>query len=296
MKLVKHWMNLPNRALTKGDVGIEIEVEGRNLPHLTKYWRNEKDGSLRGEENAEYVLKVPSTLQEAKVALDYLDHTYTEIGSEVDETVRAGVHVHVNCQDLTAIQLFNFITLYIVFEEMLVRWCGPHREGNLFCLRSGDAEYQISVLRRGAKSKGFRLFDTDNLRYGSMNVRALSQYGSLEFRAMRGTRDLSLVHQWAEMLVSLREVACQYDSPQQVIEYFSGIDIDTFIVGHLGKHGAVFSLYEDREKLLRAGMRRAQDIAFCTDWHKTYDEPPVRIIGGLEFKADEDPDEPEGDI
>lgn len=32
---------------TKGDVGIEIEVEGRNLPRAADGWRMEHDDSLR---------------------------------------------------------------------------------------------------------------------------------------------------------------------------------------------------------------------------------------------------------
>ena len=41
---------LPIRKKCAGDVGVEIEVEGVNLPYPGKYWRREADGSLRGPE------------------------------------------------------------------------------------------------------------------------------------------------------------------------------------------------------------------------------------------------------
>ena len=50
-----------NKRPTKGLVGIEIEVEGSKLPKETEFgpWTYHQDGSLRGEDNAEYVLSSP---------------------------------------------------------------------------------------------------------------------------------------------------------------------------------------------------------------------------------------------
>ena len=69
MKTVMEWFRLSRGKRTDGDVGIEIEVEGRRLPITEKYWRMEKDGSLRGPENMEYVLDRPMSLKDAKKAL-----------------------------------------------------------------------------------------------------------------------------------------------------------------------------------------------------------------------------------
>lgn len=281
-----------------GDVGIEIEVEGSNLPSLNargSYWRREADGSLRGEESAEYVLRKPLTLEEARKALDYLDAAYTKNGAVVDDTVRAGVHVHVNCQTLTMTQLYNFMTIFYILEDVLVRFCGEFREGNLFCLRARDAESQVHTIRSAAKSKKFReLFHHDNNRYAAMNIKALGDYGSLEFRTMRGTRDLDLIYTWAEILVTLRNVAMEFTSPCEVIEQFSIQGPLEFLKAMTDTNfDAVF--YKGCEKDLLDGMRMAQDIAYATDW--TVWNRPARKIGQLEF----DPslttiDEPEYDF
>ena len=52
MNTVMNSMNVRRNYLTKGEVGIEIEVEGADLPILVRGgpWRCEYDGSLKGRE------------------------------------------------------------------------------------------------------------------------------------------------------------------------------------------------------------------------------------------------------
>lgn len=265
MKTVAQWFGIDARYLTKGDVGIEIEVEGRNLPNPEKYWRREADGSLRGE-SAEYVLNKPMTLDQAAIALKSLTLDYKKAGTKADDSVRAGVHVHVNVQSLNIVELYNFMTLYLILEEILVKYCGPTRVGNLFCLRSCDADYLIDQLKNVARTRRFRNLVDDNLRYASMNVKALGNYGSLEFRAMRSTSDFDLIHEWASLLVHLREVAKTYPDPKDIINGFSEGEAFGFLERTLGKYANIFKDYEDIGPSLVRGMRIAQDVAFCTNW------------------------------
>jgi hypothetical protein len=275
VKTVADWFLIPKGFMTKGDVGIEIEVEGKNLPQVDKYWKMEKDGSLRGEENMEYVLAKPSSMKEADIALKYLNVMYKKFGSVVDDTVRAGVHVHVNVQHLNIVELYNFITIYIILEDVLTKFCGPHREGNLFCLRTGDAEFLLYALQEAAKTRRFRNLVSDDLRYASMNVKALGTYGSLEFRAMRGTRDLDLIYKWAEILHGLREVAKTFTDPTDVVNSFSGGDVQLFMNRCLKDNAGLFLEYPNWKSSVLAGVRRAQDVAFCTNWQKFYEQEVV---------------------
>lgn len=283
------------KKLVSGDLGVEIEVEGNNLPILERFWNNDVDGSLQGPESREYVLKRPMTLDEVRTALDYLDKQYKVNESVVMDTVRAGVHVHVNCQQLTMTQLYNFMTVYLILENVLVAWCGDSRCGNVFCLRASDAEWIITSIRAAAAGRKFKpIFHTDNLRYASMNLKALGDYGSLEFRAMRGTRDLDLIYTWAETLLGLREFAKTFDNPSEIIREFSVKSPTAFMRNALGNNYEVFSRI-GQEKMLWEGMRNAQDIAFCADWSKF--DPKMRKIGELEFPEDaRDIDEPEEDF
>ena len=53
-------INLMGVRRQQGEVGIEVEVEGRHLDfHGNENWRTDGDGSLRGN-SCEYVLKAPA--------------------------------------------------------------------------------------------------------------------------------------------------------------------------------------------------------------------------------------------
>jgi hypothetical protein len=65
---IAYLLGLKEKAFQKGEVGIEIEVEGKNLPGVSHEpppspWVYKADHSLRGEENGEYVLKKGYRLQ-----------------------------------------------------------------------------------------------------------------------------------------------------------------------------------------------------------------------------------------
>lgn len=282
--LVKDVMHTLQRKLTKNDIGLEIEVEGVRLPLLEKYWRTDRDGSLRGDESAEYVLDRPSTLEGVEHALKYLDERYKAYNSVVDDTVRAGVHVHINCQHLTTRELYNFFVLYLVLENVLIKYCGEYREGNLFCLRCQDAEFLLYTLVQAAKDKAFLMhFHSDDLRYASMNVKALGDYGSLEFRAMRSTRDLGAIMTWVKILYNLREVAKQFNNPVEIIEQVSMMGGKDFLERCLGEFAGFFNAIEGVTDLLYEGVQLAQCLAYCVNW-ANWDA--ALIIGGVEFPND----------
>jgi len=284
---------------TSGDVGIEIEVEGRNLPHTDEYWSVTHDGSLRGDEPdsaLEYVLRRPMSLSKSFEALDYLGHQLTQKNVSVIDSGRCGVHVHVNVQKLTMVELYNFITLYLVLEPLLIKFCGDSREGNLFCLRAEDAEYLLHILALAAEEQVFREhFATDNLRYAAMNLKATAQYGSLEFRAMRGTTDMQLIKDWASILVGLREAAKNYHDPREIVMDMSAGGGEAFLRNNLGEYAELFLQYNDWEHSLLHGARLAQDVAYSGDWEEMT-RVPKRKIGGIEVDGNWDEDWPPMDV
>ena len=70
---------IPGLKPAKGDIGVEIEVEGSSLPPGTMTWRRERDASLRGEESGEYVLNRPVPYEELTEAFNELKKSFVEL-------------------------------------------------------------------------------------------------------------------------------------------------------------------------------------------------------------------------
>lgn len=266
MKISK-LLRLRDEVLTDGDVGVEIEVEGEGLPHvLEKYWNVEYDGSLRGE-SEEYVLRNPSTLEEVQDALGYLRGEFDERGSEIYKSVRCGVHVHINVQDLTLRELYNFITMYALFEDVLLEYCGKTRRGNLFCLPLATSDLLVEALVNVLEHGQLSTLHDDNYRYCAMNVKSLHSYGSLEFRAMEGG-DLDKVYNWASVLLNLRDMARRYKSPLAIVEKFNELGSLRFFNRTMLSHKRLFTGIKYKKRKLQNGLSAAMPIAYGWEWCK----------------------------
>lgn len=251
-----------------GEVGLEIEMESDNVRYpdiddgkLIKVWKAMEDPSLRGMA-LEYVLLNPSPRDEVANHLRMLEEFFCRWKIVLRDTDRCGVHVHINCQQLTFKQTINFITLYLIFEDLLVKWCGEDREGNLFCLRAKDAEYIITFLQKLVLRDGFFRIDEQQLRYSSINIAALAKYGSIEFRAMATPNDLSLINTWVEMLLAVKDASLNYNETYEMVEGLSASNsTEAFIRMVFNKHADQL-LCKQQDKLLMEGVRRVQDLAY----------------------------------
>lgn len=214
MKLYKQL----RKRLVNGLVGVEIEVEGEGLLHEnTVEWRADKDGSLRGE-NAEYILQKPLSPPAVFKALDNLRDALVKLNSKITWSFRTSVHIHLNMLRLTDAQIKNVIYTYLLLENILIEYCGEDRIGNRFCLRVADAEGFIDALHRYFTTN--RLPERDRYRYAAINLDALSKFGSLEFRSMRGTLDKETLETWIGSLVRLRSFAMKMESPEQIFQTY----------------------------------------------------------------------------
>ena len=198
--------------------GVEIEVEGTNLPNNVKGWAVVPEGSLRpvnGEQGKEYIFNRPYTLIESHKAIDsFVERMGT--GNPIFST-RTSVHVHTDVRNLSIVHWFNLITLWGVFEDCLLDYCGEDRKGNLFCLSLRDAEGLIPTLRNVINEKSLR-YAENNVRYSAINIAATRKFGSLEFRCMRGTADPDILHNWVNIIHTLRIMAERFNSPEEILE------------------------------------------------------------------------------
>lgn len=257
--------------------GIEVELEGRkintNKESITKYWGVHADGSLRvfkpGAEACEYVFKKPLDMLETQRAIAVLFEYLTKNpGTEVFDSYRTSIHVHVNCLNDTIRTIVNFLTLSIIFDELFVSQNGETRTGNNFCLRSRDAEGQITDLINSVR-KGGTLYNLSvNDRYSSVNFSSLLKFGTVEFRSLECTTDYDRVIHWIKTLQALKTASRQYEDPREIISKFSRRGPMGFMISHLGSQYEKYASVPGSHQLLHNGMRLAQDFAFCSDWRQ----------------------------
>lgn len=276
---------LEKREPVQGDFGIEIETEGKNLPSVnTQGWRSEKDGSLRGE-SYEYVLDKPLPRDEIRKALDYLAKRTAK--AELDFSFRTSVHVHMNVTDCEHEHILNIIYTYLLIEEPLLNYCGRTRKGNRFCLRLQDADGLVDTIRFLFQSnlKGFFNIRHDSIRYASINLEAITKYGSLEFRAMRGTMDVDVIDTWVEALSRIKAFAKQYKTPLEIATLYrtnSSREFCTLVLGDLFKEFDYLRIERDMARSFSLSL----DLPYSYKPAKEAKLVPREVLRNLEVNFD----------
>lgn len=211
-----------------GEIGLELEVEGRGLPLNidNTTWRVEHDGSLRYG-GVEYIYHNPLKLEKVKESLEKWNEVVSDNRAVVYETDRTSVHTHMNVQDYSIKDVVTACVSYYILENVLMKYAGPSRETNLFCLPLKQSKNQISALK--LLSEG-ALPPTNRFKYSAMNLTALAKYGSLEQRAMRGYYDPDFLDEWVTNLYNIIKKAPKYfNSPTEAFDFFYGRDFKDYL-------------------------------------------------------------------
>lgn len=260
MKKLLELLAIPKQS---GDFGVEIEVEGRNLPNIDDmYWKSVADHSLRG--GMEYVFKKPVALKAVPALIKRLNDQFKAVGADPEFTFRTSVHVHMNAQSLTYEQLLNTIYIYLLLEEPLMNFCGEERKANRFCLRIRDAEQAMDVftnLFRGADELTLKKIPNNKMRYAAINIEALIKYGSLEFRAMQGNMDGERITKWCTALDKIKKFACKYNNPSEIYNFYIENEAQNFINAVLEELSPEF-MDRDAIKGIQQGFSLSLELPF----------------------------------
>lgn len=282
-------------SVPRGEIGLEIEVEGRNLPGvmnvrgeipaaLDKTWTLHADNSLRnfadGDQSIEYVLAKPLGRGDFVAAMAQFEDKWRLAEATSYNSYRTSVHVHLNVADWSWRTVWSFLTTYFILEEALVSFADggtKARIGNKFCLRASDSDAIITTLT-GIGRREFRgvSFNDRDLKYGAVNIAALIRYGSLEFRSLRGTVDPELIKTWTNILLAVKDYSAKYDNPIEIITEFSELSPMVWAEKVLGRDflRLLQQTQPNIEQTLVFGVRTAQEVAYSCDW-KPYVKPEV---------------------
>lgn len=271
---IHQYLKLPGK-LIKADVGIEVEVEMKKYNvylhdldsdddrRLNEWWTFKPDYSLK-KNGVEFVSR-PLYSDEVTTALQTLDdsiqlettYSYEEL---FYNSVRASTHIHINMQEYTMLDFFKLLAVYYPLENLLLKYCGDSREGNLFCLRFCDVDNIQSALINYIKSGSLGNLFTDALRYSAFNFQSLFKFGTVEFRTLRTPQDLSTIAEWVDILLAFRSKATSITSFTDIPYKISGMGAEYWAREMLGNDFVDKYKYPNMDRDIIKNMRQMQII------------------------------------
>lgn len=207
------------RNIVGAVVGLELEVEGENLPSQAHFksdsaWQIKRDGSLRN--GLEYVFQSPRGAIATKEALEEIQETMGRTGFVADYSFRTSTHVHVNVSNLDVEVVKVMVAMFHLFEDEYINYCARGRHANRFCLGMKDADGVVDNLRT--------FFDRNDVpsedrgKYSALNLCTLQRFGTIEFRILEGTNDWDRIYTWVRALLALRKAAKNIETRQALFK------------------------------------------------------------------------------
>jgi len=195
----------------KKKFGIEIELEGENLPDILPEdtaWYAKQDGSLR--RGMEYVTKPTNTPRDDVNALSVM---LTERKAIIKNTYRCSTHIHRNFVSKTWKDVIATVIAWNVAEPMFLRLMPPGRDGSIFCMSAYDTGDLPLMFTRfceemQAKFNHYGFQTVCRQKYASLNLTRLNDLGTMEFRIFPPSVDGPEVRRWCmwiDNLVNLTE-------------------------------------------------------------------------------------------
>lgn len=248
-----------------GDFGIEIEIEGANLPKRAfDVWAVKNEGSIKGEA-FEYITKGPLKKENVPLAMENLNKVFNARESVVHDAYRAGVHIHRNVQKNTLYDIFGVIFAWTIVERVWMKLCGPTREKNLFCLPSTQSGHKIPFTARilEAAIPGQEGRFPAGAKYDAFNTDPIMSFGSIEFRTFPSSIKVEDIVKWVDWVDNLTTYGVSIDR-DNLTKTWKGISEapGAFLTAIFGKD------YPEYHELVKQGCEDASDLSLVWAAHK----------------------------
>ena len=224
--------------------GIEIETVRANQTSRPAGWRSEYDGSLpdstdcscdcdsccdndhcadedydcreNGEANYESREFVSPILRHFNS--EGLRKLCNDLGARDDEDYRPGIHVHVGADDLSVFDITRLLVSYSAIEHLLEPLL--HRKERNYCKATSTDQLRwwLGKLREFQRTSPDKLPTPQNVlynnsdatpqgRYVDVNIQALNEHGTIEFRSMGAWYDYNHLVRWAWLVREMVNVS-----------------------------------------------------------------------------------------
>jgi hypothetical protein len=197
----------PDVPLPDWLVGIELEIE--NFPPEEQSFGGvtfTTDGSLRETEDGvgiEAITK-PVAIKHVEPMLKAFFSKFKITESNYSE--RCSTHVHFNVEPLEFSQVATICLVYQTVENLLFHYVGNERENNIFCVPWGQSNITYNIVKRIAEGDQYDVFRRWQ-KYSSLNLIPITEQGTIEFRHLHGTCDVSLIAHWIYLIARIFEYA-----------------------------------------------------------------------------------------
>lgn len=178
---------------------------------LKESQRDDHGGTVRwyGKELVSPILNGFRGIETVTKVIDYLK----SMGAEVDW--QCGLHVHVDAKDLGMAQISNVVKRYSKNQKIINSFFDSSREDNEYC-QPFSKQYDVYADFRkqgwGDTLEDFYDFtDVNCERYQSVNLTALLEHGTIEFRQHHGTLDSKEVESWLIFLLKFVESSTLFE-------------------------------------------------------------------------------------
>ena len=154
-----------------------------------------------------------------------------------------------------------------MFERVLLSLVEETRVGNVFCLPAFDSNALENILCGVAEGEvELEQLRLDEWKYSAINLASIGRLGSLEFRALHGTKNPDEIMNWINLHLRMKAYAGGLGvTPETLVidssaKGLTGLFQDVF--GDMAEQFAELDL----EALILEGMHTVQYYAFTGDW------------------------------
>lgn len=190
----------PNLTTTdKFIAGLECEVECVEACTKGHSFTSVPDHSLR-KGGVEYL----STPMERQALVEGFTQLHKSLYFTKDSdpfSSRTSTHVHINCLSLSMEEARTLILLYALFEECFFLQVKPERRENIHCVPL--TETPLPAIYKKDLMGMFKHWS----KYTALNLKRLSDLGTMEFRHMHGTGDTEEIAVWLHLLENLWQLS-----------------------------------------------------------------------------------------
>jgi len=234
--------------------GVEIELEGtgdflnlythtqvvEEYAYFSDIFGLKSDNSLKcpNSNNFAYELYAKSAftkeVYEKVIPILYKVVEDKKYNTSITSSVRSATHIHINMSDFTIMQLLTFTTMFHILENVIVENCGKGRNGNTFSDTLSNC-YNISnriISFLSGKPSTFKNVFNDDIRYAALNLAALHQFGTVEFRPLRTPADNGqIILDFIDIFFMMRKVVEDktLKSPVDVIRIYKTVGYQGFL-------------------------------------------------------------------